>query len=598
MQSSLTTAFPIVARYYTDDLGVKIIWGGNQPATKDKILYLPMLSDESPLTTQVALGWTAHESAHIKYTQDDAYDKAASESAFSVGFLNVLEDLRIEKRMMADHFSTINPLTVTAKEMLAGKFSIGGTSEAALLHNACLGIGRARLLNQPLKEDAALLEGELKKVFGLGRSTKILGLLSQVADLPDTWSIYNMMHRMLDVLDEEDQQDPQTQSQAQQPQQQNQANDQQQDKGDGDQQGGGQSGDDCDGENQQHPAGSAQNGADDADENTGKQPGPNLKKKILSASDEDLKDAIADIGKLASDMLAQVADPYATTPSLVIKEPVGSSMLGRKIFENGQAASMGLRQVLNSLVQGSQNARVSVRSTGSKIEGGRLARVRVGENRIFRRQEPVQRTHAAIELLVDGSSSMGTKVVGLNENLDSLSVQEREAVIKARKSALQIAEESAYAIMTALEGVNGVSTGAMVFPKSQGGQNSVAVLKRHNQSLANAFLEGRFGSGPTGTTPLANAIWPAAGDLLHAKGDQKVMIIITDGDPDDEGATKEMVDRCRRSGIEVFAIAFGSAHESKLQSIFGRNKWELLADISQLRHALSNLVQQVLIQAA
>ena len=47
MQKSLNNAFPIIARYYTDDLGVTVVWGGNQPATKNKVLYLPMLTDES-----------------------------------------------------------------------------------------------------------------------------------------------------------------------------------------------------------------------------------------------------------------------------------------------------------------------------------------------------------------------------------------------------------------------------------------------------------------------------------------------------------------------------------------------------------------------
>ena len=179
-----------------------------------------------------------------------------------------------------------------------------------------------------------------------------------------------------------------------------------------------------------------------------------------------------------------------------------------------------------------------------------------------------------------------------------LSGAEREAVINARKSALQIAEESAFAILTALEGISGVTTGAMIFPKSHGRESAVGVLKRHSQNLANAFREGRFGQVPCGSTPLSNAMWPAAGDLLKAKGERKVMIVITDGDPDHADSARNMVDRCRASGIEVFAIAFGSANTRKLQDIFGDNHWEFLTDLCQLRNALNNLVQQVLIQAA
>ncbi|MBV7514470.1 VWA domain-containing protein [Pseudomonas sp. PDM25] len=601
MQKSLNNAFPIIARYYTDDLGVTVVWGGNQPATKNKVLYLPMLTDESQTMILVALGWTAHESAHIKYSDDGVYDKAEAEALFIVRFMNMLEDIRIEKRMMAEHFSTVHPLTVMVKEVIAGGRDFGGQNEATLLMNACLIIGRARLLNQPLQAEAAIIEPEFKKVFGVGRSTKVLGLLSQVADLPDTEAVYQMTHRMLDVLaEDEDQQKPPTQPQ--QPQSpQNQP--QQQSSGEP---GPGQDGNDQDQDSQPKSngfgAGDKGNSKDDpalsGSPASGASDGQNMKKKILSASDDDLKDAISDVASLASDMVATVVDHQTPVPSLVIKDPIGSELQAMRVFKNGQAASMGLRQVMSSLIQGSRNARASLRSSGTKIEGSRLARVRVGENRIFRRQEPVQRTNAAIQLVLDGSTSMAMKIVGPNENLDVLSDAEREAVINARKSALQIAEESAYAILTALEGISGVTTGAMIFPKSHGRENAVGVLKRHSQNLANAFREGRFGQVPCGSTPLSNAMWPAAGDLLKAKGERKVMIVITDGDPDHADSARNMVDRCRASGIEVFAIAFGSANTRKLQDIFGDNHWEFLTDLCQLRNALNNLVQQVLIQAA
>lgn len=49
------------------------------------------------------------------------------------------------------------------------------------------------------------------------------------------------------------------------------------------------------------------------------------------------------------------------------------------------------------------------------------------------------------------------------------------------------------------------------------------------------------------------------------------MIVITDGDPDHADLARNMVDRCRASGIEVFAIAFGSAKHQKASGCFGDN---------------------------
>ncbi|SCZ48940.1 von Willebrand factor type A domain-containing protein [Pseudomonas oryzihabitans] len=178
--------------------------------------------------------------------------------------------------------------------------------------------------------------------------------------------------------------------------------------------------------------------------------------------------------------------------------------------------------------------------------------------------------------MLDGSGSMGVKTGG--------------------RKPIQVAEEACFAMLTALEGIAGVTSGAMVFPR--GDWEQVGVLKRHGQNLASAVAEQRFGLTASGGTPLASAIWPAAGDLLRAKGQRKVLIISTDGDPRNVTDVIDMVARCRASGIEVFAIAYGEAKATKLQLMFGTGHWQLLDDLGQLRSALQALVQRVLTQAA
>lgn len=606
MKNSLHNAFPIIARYYCDDLGVKVVWGGDQPCTKDNIIYMPML-EPSPVMLNVALGFTAHESAHIKYSDSSVYDKAALEQPFVVRFMNMLEDVRIEKRMMADHFSTIQPLSVTAKEVLGGDRDLSGFSEAVLLLNGCLMVGRAKLLNQPIQREADNLMLKMREVFGPGRSTKIFGLLSQVVGLPDTEAVYQLTHRILNVLDEEEPDDKQNQN-PNQPSPNPGQGDSSPGQGDQPQNSTANGADDSSpdgntgGTDTSNPdVGSGSGGDLDPDESgdgdpqsagasSGKGVGDGLKQKILSASDVDLANAHSDLGSEAAKLISTAIDRTTPTPASVVKGAIGSSLQGSVVVKNGQLASMGLRQVLNGLIQGSRDARVSLRRTGSKIDSSRLAQVRVGENRIFRRQEPVQRTNAAIELLLDGSGSMGSKVSGSQ-------ISPGAANQKAR-TAMQIAEEATVAILTALEGIPGVSTGAMVFPRNDGRGTAVGVLKRHDQRLVGAIQEGRFGLTETGSTPLANAIWPAAGDLLKAKGERKVMIVITDGDPDSPEQAKVMVDRCKATGIDVFAIAFGKANMASLQQIFGADKWKFLSDLAELRNALNSLVQQVLTQAA
>lgn len=577
MQRSLSNAFPIIARYFCDDLGVRIEFGGNQPATKDKVIYLPVLKDESPRMVNVSLGWTAHESAHIKYTDDEPYELANAESPFMGRFLNLLEDLRIEKRMMEDHYCAIEPLRVTAQEVFQKPWSADGKSEAVVLHDACLIIGRARLLNQPIEEVAVVLDAALASTFGAGRRAKILGLLSTVTGLPDTAGVYQLAHRILDVLDEEEPQqpdagadpDPAPQGQDQGPQQgQDQGAQQGQDQPGQGEQGNSSKGDQAGQGDAQ--AASGQHGADQQ----GAQ--PSLKQRVVNADSQAMQDALGDVSSEAATLIGANAGGTSSTPSSVLAHAVGSQALQQDVVINGRAASMGLRQVLNGLIQGSQNARVTVRKTGNRLDTASLARVRVGENRIFRKQEPVQRTNAAIQLLLDGSGSMGLKTSG--------------------RKPIQVAEEACFAMLTALEGIAGVTSGAMVFPR--GDREQVGVLKRHGQNLASAVAEQRFGLTASGGTPLASAMWPAAGDLLRAKGQRKVLIISTDGDPRNVTDVIDMVARCRASGIEVFAIAYGEAKATNLQLMFGTGHWQLLDDLGQLRSALQALVQRVLTQAA
>ncbi|ASJ88524.1 VWA domain-containing protein [Pseudomonas aeruginosa] len=607
MHFSLKNALPIIARYFCDDLGVQLIHGGTQACTWDKKIYLPLLKEKEGVN-KLALGYVAHESAHIKYSTQDVYSMASQEAPFVVKFMNVLEDIRIENLMMRQHCTVRDWLSHTVKEVLSGPVSEDQTSEAKLLHDAVLMIGRARLLNQPLAGEADAFQKQLREKFGPGRTVKILALLGKVTSLPDTMAVYHLAHQILDVLDEEEPEDNADQpdggdGDADSDQSDSSGNggegngDQQSDAdggnggqpgdsdadADGDSGGSngadGQSGDEVDGKSGAPKAGAdgepGKAGDSSSPTQSGDGSGAGLKQKVLSAGKEECDGLKSDLGETVAEVLNQNIDHSASAaPASVVPRPVGSDLLGQETATKGRAAASGLKQVLLGLIQGSRDARPSARRSGKSIDGSRLARVSVGESRIFRKSEPTQRVNAAFQILLDASGSMGG-------------------------DAMRNAEESVFALLSALEGIQGVSTGAMVFPRTgPGGASSVGVLKRHMQTLNQAVREKRFGIVADGVTPLAEAIWPAAGDLLAAKGQRKVLVVITDGAPDSPFAASEMVTRCRESGIDVLCIAFGAIREATLNAVFGRGAWRFLPDKSQLRNALDQLVRDVLTQTA
>lgn len=611
MTKTLNGALPIMARYFCDDVGVEVVHGAYWPCTKNNKIYLPIFDEDEADVVKLALGFTGHESAHIKYSDQDVYDMAAQEPPFVVKFMNALEDIRIEDLMMKAHYIVRDWLAVAVRKVLSGPVS-SDLSEAELLHNTCLIVGRARLLNQPLAAEADVYDEMLRKTFGPGRSIKILALLGQVTAQPNTMAVYHLAHRMLDVLDEEEpeeesQDDSQEQSGASGQPDQNQqpgegsggdegdeegdsdAGGQQAsgDQGDQKQSGSQQSlqGDDESGDQSQGSAGDesegAGNGAKQGEDEQGTEGSKqSLKEKVLSATKAECDEIKSDLGDALVGLLKDKIDTSGQARSAaVLKQAVGSSYLGPQTVANGRASSSGLRQVLLGLMQGTQNVRPVPRRTGRSIDASRLARVPVGEFRIFRKTDPVQRVNAAFQILLDASSSMGGNGAGLKP--------------------IRIAEEATVALLAALEGIPGVSTGAMVFPRTgPDGGDSVGVLKRHNQSFNHAVLEQRFGITESGSTPLAEAIWPAAGDVLAAKGQRKVLVIVTDGDPDNQTQAKGMVERCRATGIEVFCIGFGSIREPVMNTVFGEGNWKFLTELGAMRDALSQLVKNVLTNQA
>lgn len=568
MKASLKNALPIVARYYCDNLGMRVEFGASGAYHTPGLIGLPDL-DDSLESTVMALGYIGHESAHEKFTDGLIVDHLPKDHPpFVKSLVNALEDIRIEGLMFKQHPATVSDLSLVARKILGGVRDLSGLHDAAVLHDACLIVGRARLLGQPLQEEAKAMVQELKVRFGPGRTTKILALLGKLPAQASTKDVAALGYAIIDVLDEEEPEEQQPNQQpadAQGPQQ------------------GSPSEDSGSAATQPSSSGSADSqpgaskGGNDpasAERDDGDGSGQTLKQKVLAAGSDVLDGLVSDLGDEVAARLGELKSHTSTaTPASVLDTPVGSEMLGSQVVSAGQAASIGLRQVLMGLIQGTQSSRVETRRQGRSIDAKRLAQVRVGETRIFRKQEPAQSVNAAFQILLDGSGSM------------------------ERDGAMQRAEEAAVAVLSALETIPHVSTGAMVFPRMVNRKVSVGVLKRHNQPLRVAIAQNRFGLTADGGTPLAEAIWPAAGDLLYAKGERKVMMVVTDGDPNSADTAREMVARCSASGIEVFAIAFGRINIDKLNAVYGKN-WKYLASVDQLRNALYEVVKNVLTQKA
>jgi len=153
-----------------------------------------------------------------------------------------------------------------------------------------------------------------------------------------------------------------------------------------------------------------------------------------------------------------------------------------------------------------------------------LHRLAVRDTRLFpqRREQPAVNT--AVLLLLDRSDSMaGTKI--------------------------QIAREAVLATALALETIPGVQLATAAFPL---GHKDVLPLTGFGQRVQ-ATLP-RYGLTADGGTPLAEALWWLAWQLLRRPEPRKLALIATDGAPNDWAAAQAIITRLTAAGIELVGI--------------------------------------------
>ncbi|MNR31031.1 von Willebrand factor type A domain protein [compost metagenome] len=103
---------------------------------------------------------------------------------------------------------------------------------------------------------------------------------------------------------------------------------------------------------------------------------------------------------------------------------------------------------------------------------------------------------------------------------------------------------------------------------------------------------GSFGLSVNGSTPLAEALWPAAIELLRGAdvNARKILMVITDGQPNCADQTVAMTNKIRESGIDVFCLGFGSVDPAFLKRCYGDRGIDVQT-VSNLSRALFQILK-------
>lgn len=611
-KKTLMGSLPVYAQHLSEQTGVKVVVEGSQAYTDGTKVVVPFTESDPELS----FGYVAHECSHVRNT-DMQYFGEAQAVPFRLSVLNILEDIRIERLSMDQYPGTEGDLNHLVTVVLGDRLDPAEVAQKPALHvvhDTLLLAGRWQVLGQELEQPATVMLQAQEKLLGAQLSARIMQKVGEVLQCDSTRDVLALADAIIALLpSQEDPQDKGGSDQQEQPPQENsqessgggQGDQQDQEQPDSQpQEGEGQSqGEEAgqpdseqknsagnragDGQDDRQDGGSsrsqggdtpAEAEGDDAAGDSGSQSGDHpsqeandLREQAMQATAGDLQGLISEVGDKAAELLSQKArrDPCARRLlSLAGRSCLRSDAASGRRVQLGLEQSSGLRQCLNGLLQAQVDCRVSLKRQGKRLDTSRIALLKAGETRVFRSKARAERQSAAIQFLLDKSGSMS--------------------------GAMDEAEAALYAVLQAVENLPQVSTGAIAFPER--GSDSVtrcALIKGHRERLHQAVRLGGFGAMHQGCTPLGEALWPAAVELLRAKGERKILFVITDGEPDSPWLAQEMVERCENSGIDVIALGFGGATVDLLSRTFTR--FRAVGQVSRLKQALFELVREVLV---
>jgi cobalamin biosynthesis protein CobT len=602
---TLHNAFPIVAAAIGNRFGIKVSVGGDQAYTDGKSIQLPAYEGDDPDYQDVAWGVLAHEAAHIRYSD---FSLRYGNSVLRRRLCNAIEDVRIEHELAKDFPGTrLTIRTVIEKMIVKGDFVASniGDHPANILYSFVLKNLRARVLGQTaLLPLVAQTEVALKAKFPKGAVTRVKGLLSEVPQgLQSESDCLHLTDRILTMIEQEFEQQRQR-NQAQpaadddtppEPDDTDQAavsadlngsngsdseDDMEHDQrlpADNDDEQSSESGgnDDSNPENpDDEPSAQAENSSSDPqgddEESTVNADPVGVLQTLLSAADSDIDQDLFESLKswlsLAAENVSELLMPSGNEPPM--DDRAGAFLLRKVQSESGK-----IRAALQGLVQSQTMNRSQHACRGRRMDGKRLHRLSLGETKVFQRKQAKSAPNTAIHLLLDKSESMGYQVT--------------DSQGQPIGSRMPIALEATLALALAFEGIPGVNPGVTAFPGHQ--DDSVFRLLEHGQRV-NART-GAFSLAATGSTPMTEAIWFGAASLLRCREPRKVLMVMTDGQPNDTLSTLDILQRCRDSGIETVGIGLGLDVSHLFPIAITIN------DLSELRAQLFELSKAVLLAA-
>ena len=200
-------------------------------------------------------------------------------------------------------------------------------------------------------------------------------------------------------------------------------------------------------------------------------------------------------------------------------------------LDNSRQSTTALRTRLQALMQSTRSVRNHSGYAGA-LNTHKLHSLTTGNTKVFLRKGEKVGVNAAVHILIDSSGSMDGKE-------------------------MLLASQACFAVASALQSIKGISVGVTTFPgervvydaSQQAHWQTVTPILRHREKI-----HTRFAMSGVGSTPLDAALWWTMQQLHPMPEPRKMILIITDGCPDDSQLAKTAITEAVKLGLEVYGI--------------------------------------------
>ena len=537
-QQDILKSLPLLASVLGRQHGVQVTIGGTEAYTDGKCVNIPALSlDADSEVLGLVRGYIDHEAGgHLRFTDFEALQ---AEYLYPVEkfIWNAIEDWRVEKALSEVYPGCKANLEWLARKIFVDEFKPAPDPKTAIVSYILL---TCRAWSVPEIEASRQIERQTVAQHYPQLLGKLDALLALVRDYcPNTRAAIDYAKRIARLIEEHQEQT--SDSEAAEGQGQDSETRESEDHDQGQSQSQTQA---------QEQKDSAQDGSD-CDTPIPKQTEPIriTEENLPKTFSEQLADRLGTVSAQTPEQeLIHSAIPVRQAPAPLPEEEQRKAL----------AETTGLRYRLQGMLQA-----VRMRDTAPSRHGRlcphNLHRMFVDNPKIFRSNTPTPAVNTALHLLVDCSGSMVGKPI-------------------------RHARQACFAIASALKAIPGINLGVTTFP-AQGETYSVSPVLEHGKPFHSNFL-----FETTGSTPLTEALLWATQELCRQPEPRKILIVLTDGSPDNPVTCKQAIAEASRF-VELYGLGIWDESIKKLLP----DSSAIIHYLSDLSSALFNILQNTLI---